>query len=1235
MVGLPWLQGLRERIGARPRRRVRQNEHDRRTQLQRHFEKLEDRTLLAATVQFTGAGLLRVLADSDESISIGEDTTFPGRLDVQVNGVSATNLPTATTTAQVTSIEIIAGAGDNIIDLSGVNSTLFTGLTGPGTTVSIVGGQGNDLIIAAADIGTSIEAGDGDDTLSGGSGADILNGDDGDDNIAGGSGDDTINAGDGNDLVTADAGDDSIFGEDGEDTIFAGAGNDFVSADDGNDSVLGEAGNDTLNGMAGNDTLVGDVGDDSLLGGAGDDSMDAGDGDDQLLGNAGNDTAFGGLGNDTVNGHSGQDSLSGDDGDDRLNGGSAADTLDGGNGNDTLLGGSGSDRLVGDGENLMSLSTGNDLLRGQGGNDTLIGTRGADTLEGGAGDDLVRSTVESGGSVAPPPPPPPPVPPMPPPPMSTPFDDAVNPGGGASLGTSAVLSTGMGDGTLQVTVDGDGTLSSVGYDPLGAEGLNANLEFISETFSISINGGPRQVLTSGGATLTGTGTAVTSMFSQAGLNFTLTQQAEPFQNALTNSMGGMVTQTYVVTNPGGANVTFDFARSSHYHVSFPGGPFGIGSGARLVDSSGVELLLQPAGVATLTTLGSFLGITSLSGTALPTNRFEVSLGPSPGVPFNDTVFNDPDADGFSNTTGHPGLGLRSEFVIPAGGSITYTQHLFAATAQPPVPNVLPVAVGDTAQTFDAPVTIDVVSNDSDADGALDFSTVQIETQPANGTAVSLGDGRITYTPNAQFNGTDTFTYSIADNEGGRSGPATVSVQVISSDGIGDTLVGGNGSDTLIGSNGNDSLVGGDGRDSLDGMGGNDTLLGGSSPDTLNGGSGDDVIDGQGGDDVVNGDEGEDTLIWGGAGDGDDTLVGGSGSNRAVVEASDAANTLVIGQSATGELTVTEAGSMVTVDESVVTVIVNGNNGNDTITLGDVRQVGRISLVIDGGIGDDTINAAAAQIGSVRLELRGGEGADTINGSDSADIVSGGAGDDFIVANGGADTIDGDAGADVIDGGAGNDSIRGGADDDTIDAGAGDDTVDGGLDNDAITGGDGDDSLRGNFGDDNLNGNSGNDTLLGQSGQDTLSGGSGGDLLNGGRNNDRINGQSGNDSILGDHGDDSITGGGGNDEILGGDGDDSIEGGAGNDGIDGGNGNDLLDGNTGNDVIRGDDGDDTIRGGGGADTMLGDQGVDVLNGNGGDDLGQTGEGVDPAPTATETIDEQFTLTAALLARLDAM
>src|SRR6185295_7985818 len=104
---------------------------------------------------------------------------------------------------------------------------------------------------------------------------------------------------------------------------------------------------------------------------------------------------------------------------------------------------------------------------------------------------------------------------------------------------------------------------------------------------------------------------------------------------------------------------------------------------------------------------------------------------------------------------------------------TYTAHTIFGNADPttigsPPANVDTVAISDTVTSIGGfPVTFDGVSNDVDSYGALDFSTVQIETQPANGTALSLGNGLVTYTPNLGFSGTDSFTYSIADNQGAR------------------------------------------------------------------------------------------------------------------------------------------------------------------------------------------------------------------------------------------------------------------------------------------------------------------------------------------------------------------------------------------------------------------------------------------------------------------------------------
>ena len=80
-------------------------------------------------------------------------------------------------------------------------------------------------------------------------------------------------------------------------------------------------------------------------------------------------------------------------------------------------------------------------------------------------------------------------------------------------------------------------------------------------------------------------------------------------------------------------------------------------------------------------------------------------------------------------------------------------------------NDAPVANGDNATTFeDTPVVINVPSNDTDVDGNLVPNTVAIGTPPANGTvSVNPVTGQITYTPNANWNGTDTFIYQICDD----------------------------------------------------------------------------------------------------------------------------------------------------------------------------------------------------------------------------------------------------------------------------------------------------------------------------------------------------------------------------------------------------------------------------------------------------------------------------------------
>ncbi len=88
----------------------------------------------------------------------------------------------------------------------------------------------------------------------------------------------------------------------------------------------------------------------------------------------------------------------------------------------------------------------------------------------------------------------------------------------------------------------------------------------------------------------------------------------------------------------------------------------------------------------------------------------------------------------------------------------------------------PVAVNDIATTDEDQTIFNlaVLGNDSDVDN--DPLTIIGTPSATNGTITVNGDGTINYTPNANFNGADTISYSISDGNGGID-TATVAVMV--------------------------------------------------------------------------------------------------------------------------------------------------------------------------------------------------------------------------------------------------------------------------------------------------------------------------------------------------------------------------------------------------------------------------------------------------------------------------
>jgi len=92
-----------------------------------------------------------------------------------------------------------------------------------------------------------------------------------------------------------------------------------------------------------------------------------------------------------------------------------------------------------------------------------------------------------------------------------------------------------------------------------------------------------------------------------------------------------------------------------------------------------------------------------------------------------------------------------------------------------VTNNPPVANADSTTTVeDTAAIIAVLANDTDVEG--DALTVTTTIAPANGAVVVNPDNTVTYTPNANFNGSDSFSYSISDGNGGTAS-ATVNVTI--------------------------------------------------------------------------------------------------------------------------------------------------------------------------------------------------------------------------------------------------------------------------------------------------------------------------------------------------------------------------------------------------------------------------------------------------------------------------
>ena len=189
-------------------------------------------------------------------------------------------------------------------------------------------------------------------------------------------------------------------------------------------------------------------------------------------------------------------------------------------------------------------------------------------------------------------------------------------------------------------------------------------------------------------------------------------------------------------------------------------------------------------------------------TAVP-EEYTTSIGTALTVDASGVLGNDTDPDKDELTAELTTPPASGELDLRSDGSFTYTPNAgftgtdrFTYTAVDPDgarsgPAVVTITVTPAANR--APVATPdgystnigellnvaapgVLGNDSDLDVG-DTLTAAEATRPDHGTVTLNPDGSFAYLPEFGFTGTDAFTYTAADNRGGTSAPATVTITV--------------------------------------------------------------------------------------------------------------------------------------------------------------------------------------------------------------------------------------------------------------------------------------------------------------------------------------------------------------------------------------------------------------------------------------------------------------------------
>jgi probable HAF family extracellular repeat protein len=125
--------------------------------------------------------------------------------------------------------------------------------------------------------------------------------------------------------------------------------------------------------------------------------------------------------------------------------------------------------------------------------------------------------------------------------------------------------------------------------------------------------------------------------------------------------------------------------------------------------------------------------------------------------------------------------------IVGTGTLNGVEHGFLLTLlptdgtvpePPPSENTQPVA-NDINVAVDpgSALTINVLASAADSDGDLNAASVQVTEGAVHGITVVNSNGTVDYMPDAGYEGTDNFSYTVEDNDGALSNVASVNISV--------------------------------------------------------------------------------------------------------------------------------------------------------------------------------------------------------------------------------------------------------------------------------------------------------------------------------------------------------------------------------------------------------------------------------------------------------------------------